>query len=111
MLDAVTDARRLIGLETIGDAHQVIVLSTPQCCDKLAAETGRVVVSWAGGTQGVKHADWSPLAERNVVIWPDADGPGLGTADEIARVLVDLGATVRVMAVADEAAAGFKPDA
>jgi hypothetical protein len=38
-----------------------------------------------------------------VVIWPDADGPGLGTANEIAQILVDLGSTVRVMAATDEA--------
>ena len=31
------------------------------------------------------------------MIWPDADGPGLGTADEIAQILVHLGCAVRVM--------------
>jgi putative DNA primase/helicase len=98
MLDTVTGARRLIGLD-IGTSRQVIVVGTPQCRDKVAAETGRVVVSWAGGTQGVKHTDWSALRGKNVVIWPDADSPGIATADEIAAILVDLGATVRVMDV------------
>jgi putative DNA primase/helicase len=111
MSDAVIEAYQLCGLDTIDDARQVIVVEDEKCRDKLAAKTGRVVVSWAGGMQGVKHTDWAPLAKRNVVIWPDADGPGLGTADEIAAILVDLGCTVRVMAVADEAAIGFKPDA
>ena len=89
----------LYGLETLGDARQVIVVEGEKCRDALATVTGRAVVSWAGGTQGVKHTDWSPLVSRNVVIWPDADGPGLGTADEIAQILIDLGATVRVMDV------------
>lgn len=111
MSDAVTDLSRLYGLDTIGDARQVIVVEGEKCRDKLARATGRTVVSWAGGTQGVKHTDWSPLAKRNVVIWRDADKPGLGTADEIAAILVELGATVRVMVVADESVAGFKPDA
>ncbi|MBA7486622.1 hypothetical protein ES707_22183 [subsurface metagenome] len=57
------------------------------------------MVSWAGGTQGVKHTDWTPLKGRNVVIWPDADAPGLGTANEIAAILVAIGCTVRVMDV------------
>lgn len=91
--------RPLYGLERLGDARQVIVVEGEKCRDKLAAATGRTVVSWAGGTQGVKHTDWTPLAGRNVVIWPDADKPGLGTADEIAAILVGLGCTVRVMDV------------
>lgn len=89
----------LYGLETLGDARQVIVVKGEKCRDALANETARVVLSWAGGTQGVKHTDWSPLGGRNVVIWPDADAPGLGTANEIAAILVGLGCTVRVMDV------------
>lgn len=91
--------RPLYGLDTVGGARQVIVVEGEKCRDKLARATSRTVVSWAGGTQGVKHTDWSPLAKRNVVIWPDADRPGLGTADEIAAILVEFGATVRVMNV------------
>jgi predicted P-loop ATPase len=91
--------RPLYGLDRLGDARQVIVVEGEKCRDALAGETGRVVVSWAGGTQGVKHTDWTPLRGRNVVIWPDADGPGLGTADEIAAIVVDIGCTVRVMDV------------
>lgn len=89
----------LYGLETLGDARQVIVVKGEKCRDALANETARVVLSWAGGTQGVKHTDWSPLAGRNVVIWPDADAPGPGTANEIAAILVGLGCKVRVMDV------------
>lgn len=91
--------RPLYGLDGLGDARQVIVVEGEKCRDALANETARVVLSWAGGTQGVKHTDWSPLAGRNVVIWPDADGPGLGTANEIAAILVGVGCTVRVMDV------------
>ncbi|MFB6448379.1 phage/plasmid primase, P4 family [Bradyrhizobium tunisiense] len=91
------DALPLYGLETLGDARQVIVVADEECCDALARETGRAVVSWAGGTQGVKRTDWTPLKGRNVVIWPDADAPGLGTANEIAAILVAIGSTARVM--------------
>lgn len=89
--------RPLYGLDRLGDARQVIVVEGEKCADALAREAARVVVSWAGGTQGVKHADWSPLAKRNVVIWPDADKPGLATAGDIARAVTDLGATARIM--------------
>lgn len=98
-MNVPVEAFPLYGLETLGDAKQVIVVEGEKCRDALANETARVVLSWAGGTQGVKHTDWSPLGGRNVVIWPDADAPGLGTANEIAALLVDLGCTVRVMDV------------
>lgn len=98
-MNAPVEALPLYGLETLGDAKQVIVVADGKCRDALGDETGRVVVSWAGGTQGVKHTDWTTLAGRNVVIWPDADAPGLGTANEIAALLVGLGCTVRVMDV------------
>lgn len=34
------------------------------------------VVSWPGGSKGIPYVDWSPLAGRDVVLWPDADEPG-----------------------------------
>lgn len=92
--------RPLYGLEGLGDARQVIVVEGEKCKDALAAEAGRVVVSWAGGTQGVKHTDWTPLRGRNVVDWPDADAPGLATADEIGAILTAMeGTTYRVLDV------------
>jgi hypothetical protein len=35
-----------------------------------------VVVTWPGGSKGVRYADWSPLAGRDVILWPDADQSG-----------------------------------
>lgn len=92
-------ARPLYGLDTLGDARQVIVVEGEKCRDALAKASGRTVISWPGGTQGVKHCDWSPLAGRNVVMWPDADKPGLSTADEIGGILADMNATFRVLDV------------
>ena len=91
--------RPLYGIETLGDARQVIVVEGEKCRDALAYASGRVVLSWAGGTQGVKHTDWSPLRGRNVVVWPDADAPGLATADEVCAIVSKLDATARRLGV------------
>ena len=91
--------RVLYGLDAIGDARQVVIVEGEKCRDKLRVATGRVVVSWPGGTYGIRHTDWKPLAGRNVVIWPDADKPGLETANEIAAILNGLGCTVRIVDV------------
>lgn len=78
---------------------QVIVTEGEKCADRLAEHMGRQTVAWAGGTFGVEHTDWSPLAGRSVVIWPDADAVGLSTADRIAAILHRMGCTVRVIGV------------
>ncbi|WP_051229189.1 VapE domain-containing protein [Pleomorphomonas oryzae] len=102
--------RPIYGREHIGNARQVIVVEGEKCVDKGRKATGRVFVSWAGGTQGAKYADWSALAGLDIVIWPDADGPGLDTVNGvpekpgkpakkgIAENLVSLGCRVRIIA-------------
>jgi P4 family phage/plasmid primase-like protien len=89
--------RPLYGLEALGDGGQVIVVEGEKCKDALARASGRTVVSWAGGTQGVKHTDWAPLYGRNVIIWYDNDGPGVATALEIKSILDGKGGRVRFL--------------
>jgi P4 family phage/plasmid primase-like protien len=60
-----------------------------------------VPMSWRGGSDSAtdaKRVDWSPLAGREVWIWPDADEPGLSAAWHIAQHLRAVGAaSVRVV--------------
>lgn len=74
---------------------QVIVVEGEKCKDHLENASGRAAVTWAGGTQGVKHADWSPLAGHDILIWPDNDAPGFATAREIAAALEGSAKRVR----------------
>lgn len=96
--------RPLYRLDQLRDG-QVIIVEGEKCADFLAKATGRNFVSWAGGTYGVRHADWSPLAGRSVVIWPDADDPGLNTANEIATRLAALDCVVKVLEISGAMAA------
>lgn len=55
---------------------QVLVTEGEKAADaarRLLAGTGIIVVSWPGGGKAVAHADWSALAGRKVVGWPDCD--------------------------------------
>ncbi|MEK1898351.1 MAG: hypothetical protein AAAB19_02225, partial [Rhizobium sp.] len=96
--------RPIYGLQDIGD-RQVLIVEGEKCRDRLHESSGRAVVSWAGGTQGVKHTDWSPLSGRDVLIWPDFDAPGMAAANEIAAQLASLGSRVRLVGFADIGAA------
>lgn len=51
-----------------------------------------VVMTWSGGGKAAAKADLSPLAERRVVILPDADTPGREAADTVRKMVSAAGA-------------------
>jgi putative DNA primase/helicase len=65
---------------------QVLVVEGEKCrraADK--ALGGKVVVvSWLGGTSAVRQTDWSPLAGRSLLLWPDHDEGGYKAMAEVA---------------------------
>ena len=62
-----------------------------------------VVVTSSGGANAAGKADWSPLAGRRVVIWPDNDEPGRRYAGDVARLVRVAGAlSARIVAVPSE---------
>lgn len=58
-----------------------------------------VVMAWCGGAKSVLKADWTPLGDRNVVLWPDADKAGLDAMVEVGTCLRGISGTVRVVAL------------
>ncbi|OPX89039.1 MAG: hypothetical protein A4E53_01647 [Pelotomaculum sp. PtaB.Bin104] len=65
---------------------------------------GRIytVTTWAGGTNSWNKADWTPLYRRKVLIWPDADVPGLKAATEIGKELLSRCPEVKIIDVAGQ---------
>jgi len=87
------------------------------------------VATWAGGCGATHHSDWSQLAGKKVVLWPDCDSkrypdnhpragelmpyieqPGMVAMLNIAGMLEDLGAEVRIVAVPAPGTAESWPD-
>ena len=75
--------RPLYGLDRLAShpTLPVLVVEGEKCAD--VAVPGYVVVTWPGGSSAVGRADWSPLIDRDVTVWPDADAPGRKAADAI----------------------------
>ncbi len=74
-----TGAKPLYGLDRLAERPDapVIVCEGEKAAD--AAQSlfpGYVAVTWPGGSEAVAKADWTPLAHRYGLIWPDADAPG-----------------------------------
>jgi hypothetical protein len=58
------------------------------------------VITWCGGASNVEkrdRIDWSPLAGRDVILWPDYDKPGALAMMHVREHLLAINARVRVV--------------
>lgn len=100
--------RPLYGLDKLAEGA-VLVVEGEKAADaarKMCKGGPYSVVTWANGAAGVGTADWSPLAGRNVLVWPDADGPGAEACARLVKLLTDMECSVKTVDTA-ELADGF----
>jgi hypothetical protein len=94
----------LFGLEQLAaypDAPVLVVEGEKAACAARILFPGWVVVCWKGGAGNAGKVDVSPLAKRNVVLWPDADSNGAGALamQKIGKAALRAGADVRMVAL------------
>lgn len=70
-------------------AVTVYVVEGEPSADALGS-IGWLATTSSGGSSAVEMTDWSPLAGRSVVIWPDRDAPGAKYAQAVAQHLMRL---------------------
>jgi DNA primase len=85
--------RPLYGLDKLADHPDkpVLIVEGEKAADaaqKLFSD--HVVVTWLGGTGGVRKANFEPLAGKDVTIWPDNDEAGIKAAHEIKEIIGKL---------------------
>ena len=56
-----------------------------------------VGMTWMGGSNAVGKTDFSPLAARSIIVWPDNDAPGIRAAVELVGILKTHAAEVRIV--------------
>lgn len=74
------EPRPLLGLDALAakpDAPVLIVEGEKCRAAGAGAWPQYAVVAWPGGSFGIGKVDWTPLAGRDVVLWPDADAAGI----------------------------------
>lgn len=101
-------------LEHLGNAETVWIVEGEKTAEAAAAHylgKSTAVIAWMGGANSVEHVEWSPLANRRVVMFPDqdakrdADGsllpyesqPGMRAMLAIGRKLMALGCRVTII--------------
>src|ERR1700761_2801766 len=67
--------RPLYGIERLAKHPDslVIIAEGEKAADAAYRLTGLPTITWLGGIQGVAHADWDSIINREVILWPDAD--------------------------------------
>ena len=56
-----------------------------------------VCVTSPGGSKAATKADWTPLAKRQILLWPDADEAGAGYQQAVTTILQDLDCAISVV--------------
>lgn len=72
----------------IFDNDNTVVIVEGEKCANVKVE-GYNLVTWMGGTSNVHLANWKILKNRRVIIWPDADEPGLKAGIYIKSIIKD----------------------
>jgi len=70
-------------------ADTVVVVEGEKCADALI-ELGIIATTSPSGAKGANNADWTPLKDKSVIIWPDNDEDGSGYANDVESILSRL---------------------
>lgn len=65
------------------------------------------VLTWPSGCKAFDKADWSPLAGRDLILWPDADHVGRQAMAKLATRLRPIAASIAIIAPPDDVPAGW----
>lgn len=79
------------------ETDTVLVVEGEKTCVAARKVAPHDVVTWFGGTKNVKRADWSPVYGKNIIIWPDNDGPGWTAAEDLKKILAEHCPSVRMV--------------
>lgn len=90
--------RALYGAQALdGYKGQVVVVEGEKAADAAARVLGMPALTWAGGAQAHKHADFSVLKGRHVILWPDADTEGREAMAAAAERLYNKAVQIKVV--------------
>ena len=81
------------------DPAAVVIVSEGEKAADALGKLGSIATT-SGGANSASAADWTPLKGRAVVIWPDADEPGVQYGRDVADKLQGIAAEVHILDVA-----------
>lgn len=88
------DLRPLYRIPDIALSQTVVLCEGEGCADALVSLGIAATSAMQGANAPIDKTDWSPLAGKTVIIWPDNDAPGFQYARSVADRLSTMGCTV-----------------
>ena len=88
---------RLLSIEATSREQPILIAEGEACCDLILSKYLFTSVTSSGGGAALNLTDWTPLANRRVVILPDNDKAGSEYADAVAKILGSLGCEVYLL--------------
>ena len=89
-------------------AAQVILVEGEKCAQALIDAGITATTAMHGANAPVEKTDWSPLAGKSVLIWPDRDKPGWDYAAQAAQAILGAGASsCHILYPPEDAAEGW----
>ena len=86
------DPRPLYNLPAVMASDRVVLVEGEKCADVLKSVSIVATTAMHGANAPVEKTDWSPLAGKYLLIWPDKDIPGWDHAVNVARAALHAGA-------------------
>ena len=93
------EPRPLYNLPAIAASNDVVLVEGEKCADALMHLGITATTAMGGAATAIEKTDWTPLADKTVVVWPDHDEAGSRYADAVIARLRQIGAKVRRVAV------------
>ena len=102
------DPRPLYNQPGMLNAAQVVLVEGEKCAQTLIDVGIVATTAMHGANAPVDKTDWSPLAGKAVLIWPDRDKPGWEYATQAAQAILSAGAkSCHILYPPEEAAEGW----
>lgn len=78
---------------------QIIICEGEKAADACQHIFGDDAISttWQGGSNAIKNTDFNTLKDKDIIIWPDADDPGIKAADKLQHILIPICKSVRMV--------------
>jgi 5S rRNA maturation endonuclease (ribonuclease M5) len=92
---AAPDPRPLYRLPDLSSADQIVLCEGEKCADALNSIGIVATTAMFGSNTQLTKIDWSPLAGKAIMLWPDNDEPGHAYMDRVKPVLETLGCSVK----------------
>ena len=102
------DPRPLYNQPGMVSAAQVVLVEGEKCAQALIDAGIVATTAMHGANAPVDKTDWSPLAGKAVLIWPDRDKPGWEYATQAAQAVLSVGAkSCHILYPPEEATEGW----